>query len=84
MEALSAARPTDAKLALVAARGQLMLGDHAAFQGDMIEARAAWERGASILQWAASPASPLKDRASLQLLGQIGERMKSGVGMGCE
>ena len=79
LETLSAASPTDARLAIVAARGQLMRGDHAALLGDDAQARTAWERGTSILQRAAGPASPLKDRASLRLLDQFNDRLKSGI-----
>jgi hypothetical protein len=86
LDALSAARPTDAKLALAAARGQVMRGDRAALLGDSAQARTAWEAGAAILQRSAGPASPLKDRDSLGLLDRIDDRLKRGVapqGAGC-
>ncbi len=81
--ALSDANPTDAKLALAAAQGQLLRGDRAALLGDEAQARSAWERGASILQRPAGPASPLRDRASLRLLGQIEDRLKTGTAASC-
>jgi tetratricopeptide (TPR) repeat protein len=86
LDGLSAAMPTDAKLALAAARGQMMRGDRAALLGDIAQARAAWEGGAAILRRSASPASPLKDRDSLGLLDRIDDRLKRGVapeGAGC-
>jgi len=86
LETLSAARPTDTRLALVAARGQLMRGDQAALLGSIAQARTAWEGSAAILRRSASPASPLKDRDSLRLLDRIKERLKSGItpgGAGC-
>jgi hypothetical protein len=79
LETLSTARPTDAKLALAAAQGKLMRGDRAALVGDNAQARANWERGASILQRAAGPTSPLRDRASLRLLDQLNDRLKNGI-----
>jgi tetratricopeptide (TPR) repeat protein len=79
LEALSAASPTDARLALAAARGQLMSGDRAALLGDIAGARTAWGRGGFTLRRAAGPTSPLRDRASLRLLDQIDVRLKSGI-----
>jgi tetratricopeptide (TPR) repeat protein len=83
LSTLSDASPTDAKLALVAARGQLLRGDAASALGDSAQARVAWERGGSILQRAAGPSSPLRDRASLRLLDRIGERLKTGIAASC-
>jgi tetratricopeptide (TPR) repeat protein len=85
LDALSAARPADARLALAAARGQIMRGDRAALLGDIAQARAAWEGAAAILRRSAGP-SPLKDHDSLRLLERIDDRLKRGVdaeGAGC-
>ncbi len=79
LKALSDAAPSDAGLTLAAAQGQLMRGDRAALLGDTAQARTAWEAGAAILQRAAGPASPLKDRGSLRRLERLKDVGKSGV-----
>ena len=76
---LAAARPTDAKLALVAAQAEILRGDHAALSGRSADARAAWIGSLAILNRVAGAGAAPRDQASGQLTEQLATRIKRGT-----
>lgn len=78
LEKLSAARPSDAKLALVAAKSLLLRGDFDALSGKPNDALTGWNGGKAILRRLYGESLAIKDRAGTRLSQQIDQRLARG------